>query len=109
MDPAGARRAARRRRALAGAWLLAESEARGSAARCAALRRNLVRGQAELRSMLWALRHGERPVTRTRAPETEPVGDALDLLGHQAAPRPVRRGVRPRRGGRADGRGTHGR
>ncbi len=71
--------------ALAGAWLLAESEARGSAARCAALRRNLVRGQAELRSMLWALRHGERPVTRTRAPETEPVGDALDLLGHQAA------------------------
>ncbi|WP_431982972.1 ATP-binding protein [Streptomyces qinglanensis] len=71
--------------ALGGAWLLAEAEARGSAARCAALRRNLVRGQAELRSMLWALRHGERPVTRTRAPEAEPVGDALDLLGHQAA------------------------
>ncbi|MEW2218632.1 ATP-binding protein [Streptomyces sp. NPDC006990] len=71
--------------ALGGAWLLAEAEARGSTARCAALRRNLVRGQAELRSMLWALRHGERPVTRTRAPETEPVGDALDLLGHQAA------------------------
>ncbi|WP_075000855.1 sensor histidine kinase [Streptomyces qinglanensis] len=71
--------------ALGGAWLLAEAEARGSAARCAALRRSLVRGQAELRSMLWALRHGERPVTRTRAPEAEPVGDALDLLGHQAA------------------------
>ncbi|MEU3193136.1 ATP-binding protein, partial [Streptomyces sp. NPDC006992] len=71
--------------ALGGAWLLAEAEARGSAARCAALRRNLVRGQAELRSMLWALRHGERPVTRTRAPEAEPVGDALDLLEHQAA------------------------
>ncbi|MEU7316880.1 ATP-binding protein, partial [Streptomyces sp. NPDC007083] len=71
--------------ALGSAWLLAEAEARGSAARCAALRRNLVRGQAELRSMLWALRHGERPVTRTRAPEAEPVGDALDLLGHEAA------------------------
>ncbi|MBO8193099.1 ATP-binding protein [Streptomyces oryzae] len=65
--------------------MLAAAEARGTAARCAALRRSLVRGQAELRSMLWALRHGERPVTRTRAPETEPDGDALDLLGHQAA------------------------
>ncbi|MBQ1124508.1 ATP-binding protein [Streptomyces sp. B15] len=35
--------------------------------------------------MLWTLRHGERPVTRTPAPGDEPVGDALDLLGHQAA------------------------
>ncbi|MFI0858818.1 sensor histidine kinase [Streptomyces smyrnaeus] len=65
--------------------VLAAAEARGTAARCAALRRSLVRGQAELRSMLWTLRHGERPVTRTPAPGDEPVGDALDLLGHQAA------------------------
>ncbi|MGI5347750.1 ATP-binding protein [Streptomyces sp. CA-250714] len=67
------------------AGVLAAAEARGTAARCAALRQSLVRGQAELRSMLWALRHGERPVTRTRAPEARPVGDALDQLGHQAA------------------------
>ncbi|UNZ16516.1 ATP-binding protein [Streptomyces sp. 891-h] len=70
---------------LGAAGTLAAAEARGTAARCAALRRSLERGQAELRSMLWALRHGEHPVTRTRAPEGEPVGDALDLLGHQAA------------------------
>ncbi|MGP3973781.1 ATP-binding protein [Streptomyces sp. 8N114] len=67
------------------AGVLAAAEARGTAARCAALRQSLVRGQAELRSMLWALRHGERPVTRTRVAENEPVGDSLDLLCHQVA------------------------
>ncbi|WP_369200933.1 sensor histidine kinase, partial [Streptomyces sp. PU-14G] len=64
---------------------LAAAEARGTAERCAALRRATARGQAELKSMLWALRHGERPVPRTRAPQGEPVGDGLDLLVHQAA------------------------
>ncbi|QID39108.1 ATP-binding protein [Streptomyces albus] len=49
------------------AAVLAAAEARGSAERCAALRRATTRGQAELDSMLWTLRHGERPVPRTHA------------------------------------------
>ncbi|WP_158718311.1 sensor histidine kinase [Streptomyces albus] len=65
------------------AAVLAAAEARGSAERCAALRRATTRGQAELDSMLWTLRHGERPVPRTPAPREEPVGDGLDLLAHR--------------------------
>ncbi|NSC24813.1 sensor histidine kinase, partial [Streptomyces albus subsp. chlorinus] len=70
---------------LASAAVLAAAEARGTAERCAALRRATVRGQAELKSMLWTLRHGERPVPRTPAPQGEPAGDGLDLLAHQTA------------------------
>ncbi|MFF9558861.1 ATP-binding protein [Streptomyces albus] len=65
------------------AAVLAAAEARGTAERCAALRRATTRGQAELDSMLWTLRHGERPVPRTPAPREEPVGDGLGLLAHR--------------------------
>lgn len=67
------------------AAMLASSEARGTAERCAALRRSTARGQAELQAMLRAVERGERPQPRTRAPEGEPLGDALDLLAHECA------------------------
>lgn len=67
------------------AAMLASSEARGTAERCAALRRSTARGQAELQAMLRALECGERLQPRTGVPEGEPLGDALDLLTHECA------------------------
>ncbi|MDJ1131107.1 ATP-binding protein [Streptomyces iconiensis] len=67
------------------AAMLASSEARGTAERCAALRRSTALGQAELQAILRGLERGERPQPRSRAPESEPVGDALDLLTHECA------------------------
>ncbi|UGY94535.1 sensor histidine kinase [Streptomyces gobiensis] len=65
-----------------GAALFASAEARTTVERYAALRRNALRNQGELRSLLRRLEQGERPRKPAHGPMPEPEGDALGLLAH---------------------------
>nr|WP_272943198.1 ATP-binding protein [Streptomyces xiaopingdaonensis] len=67
------------------AVVYARAEARNAVERCAAVRRVVAAGRAEVRAAVQQLERGETPEPRARAPLPEPGGDAVDLLAHEVA------------------------
>ncbi|WP_019546745.1 sensor histidine kinase [Streptomyces sulphureus] len=70
---------------LACAVVYARAEARNAVERCAAVRRVVAAGRAEVRAAVQELEQGGTPEPRARAPLPEPGGDAVDLLAHEVA------------------------